>query len=97
MSASQTQSSGQIPVTAGTQVKTGSGLLHKVILNPASAACTVTVYDNTAASGTVLCVVTVQGTTGFTDYVDFYGELAFTKGLFVVVAGAGATAQVTWE
>ena len=44
---------------AGTHVvKSGSGYLHRVIVNRAILSSVVTVYDNTAASGTKIATVT---------------------------------------
>jgi len=70
-------------VTAGTQVKTGSGVLHSVIINTAgSGAATITLYDGTNASGTKIATLN----TSVSPFVATYGA-AFTTGLFIVVTG----------
>lgn len=67
---------------ATTIVKSGSGILEKIIINTGVASTTVTVYDNTAASGTKIATAatTTQG-------VLTYG-CRFGTGLTVVTSGA---------
>lgn len=74
---------------ATTVLKYSTGTLHRICLNtsPSTSAQTVTVYDNTAGSGTVIAVYTgqsnVQG--GSIEY-----HLTFNNGLTVVSTG-------TWD
>lgn len=56
----------------------------------------VTVYDNTAASGTVVAVLTVPGATKHGSIIFNYLPRA-DLGLTVTVAGTGATAYVTYQ
>lgn len=42
-----------------TVVKTGQGVLHSITLNKPTATAVITVYDNTAASGTVIGIITI--------------------------------------
>lgn len=67
---------------ATTTVKSGSGILEKIVVNTGVASTTVTVYDNTAASGTKIATAstTAQG-------VLIYG-CRFGTGLTVVTSGA---------
>lgn len=58
--------------------------------NPSGTAMTVTIYDNTTATGTkILTAVPVPATTGDTGLVMFPYPIQFTVGLSVNVAGAG--------
>ncbi len=89
-----------IGVTAGAQIIPNlpaagrAGILRLVVLTPAAANASVIVYDNTnAASGTQLANVAAQ--TPWSNGWDF--ATPFTKGLYVVVVGAGADVTVTFE
>lgn len=64
-----------------TTVKSGAGTLHTVTINNAGATDTITLYDNTAGSGTVIAVI------GSTSEATFTYDLAFTTGLTAVIAG----------
>lgn len=44
---------------ATTVIKTGEGILHAITFNKPTATATVTLYDNTAASGTKIGTITV--------------------------------------
>lgn len=71
-----------ISTATTTTVKTGAGVLGSIVLGE-TAAGAITVYDNTAASGTIIAVLkasVVEGTYTF--------NAAFTTGLTVVTAGA---------
>ena len=71
---------------AATTVKTGPAGLFGIIVT-ASTSGTVTVYDNTAASGTVLFTKT---TLAVGEVIQFGGlGIAAKKGLHVVVGGTG--------
>lgn len=74
-----------------TTVKSGAGVLRRIVINTkGSTANTLTIYDNTAATGAVIGVVdTVNAAGGAFDY-----ELDFTTGLTVVLAG-GTAADIT--
>jgi bifunctional ADP-heptose synthase (sugar kinase/adenylyltransferase) len=71
-----------ISTATTTTVKTGVGLLHSIVLGE-TAAGAITIYDNTAASGTVIGVLKasiVEGTYIF--------NTSFSVGLTIVTAGA---------
>lgn len=71
-----------ISTATTTTVKTGNGRLHSITLGE-TAAGAITIYDNTAASGTVIAVLkasVVEQT--------FIFDVAFTTGLTIVTAGA---------
>lgn len=79
-----------------TTVKTGTGVLRGLSLNDNNTGGTVTLYDNTAASGTKIATVKIgdllSGITGGSsqtaNYLPFVAE--FTTGLTVVTAGSSS-------
>ncbi|MDE1867652.1 MAG: hypothetical protein KGI08_08100 [Thaumarchaeota archaeon] len=74
-----------LAAAATTTVKTGSGLLHTINVTTAGAAAsTITVYDNTAGSGTV--IATLDGTVVHS----YVFDVEFLTGLTVVIAGSTA-------
>lgn len=77
---------------ATTVVKGDSGNLHRIIVGNGSGANTVTAYDNTAASGTVISVLNVNKLQGNVDYLcNFY------NGLTIVTIGADTDITVVWD
>lgn len=64
-----------------TTIKSGSGTLHSVTVNNAGTTDTITLYDNTAGSGTVIAVI------GSSSEATFMYDIAFTTGLTAVIAG----------
>jgi hypothetical protein len=71
-----------ISTATTTTVKTGAGTLHSIVVNTTGAG-SVTVYDNTAASGTKIATLKasiVEGTYLF--------DVAFATGLTIVTAAA---------
>jgi hypothetical protein len=95
----QTASSG---VTAGVQIIPNlpsggrAGYLHLVQVAALGAAtATITVYDSISSATNQIFELTVPTT--WTDRYDFGGGLAFTKGLWIVVAGTGAVGRISWE
>lgn len=78
---------------ATTMLKSGRGWLRGVTINKAGASAnTLTIYDNTAGSGTKIATLdTTAGTT-------FNYDLQFNVGLTVVMAtGTAADITVTWK
>jgi hypothetical protein len=75
---------------ATTTIKSGEGILHSVAINTKGAtANTLTLYDNTAASGTIIAVIDTTSQIQTLLY-----DLQFTTGLTAVVA-AGTAADIT--
>lgn len=68
-----------------TVVKSGSGLLHWVTINTPGTAETITIYDNIAASGTLISTHTAPVQGAIYEY-----DIAFQNGLTVVTAGTTA-------
>jgi hypothetical protein len=91
----ETQSkSSYIPgVSAGTVCKYGPGTVHRVIFSAGSNGDGVTLYDNTAASGTIISQFTA--TNNITAPVEF--NVPFNTGLTVVTTGTGSYCTVIYE
>lgn len=79
-------------MTADTQIKSGAGVLHTMVCNSDAAATagSITLYDNTAESGTVIHSITVG--TGFYPPATMVFDVEFSTGLYL---GFTTTADVT--
>jgi hypothetical protein len=81
-------------------LKSGPGLLHGIIFGDMATAAgsTITIYDNTAGSGTILAVLTPRRptTTMQPTDVNFY-KLTFSTGLTIVTAGSANDFTVIYE
>lgn len=77
---------------ATTTVKSGGGVLHTVCVNTPAATETITIYDNTAASGTKIGTVTVFASTNPCLTYD----INFTIGLTIVTATASSDLTVSY-
>ena len=58
------QPAGKAAATATGTIKTGAGYYHGYIVTTALSAAAVTIYDNTAASGTVIDVIPASAAAG---------------------------------
>ena len=85
-----TQNFTNIATNTTTVVKSGRGNLGAVIVNT-SAAGTVTMYDNTAASGTKIGTLKSSIAEG-----SYLFNVRFMTGL-TIVTGAASDLTVTWE
>jgi len=73
-----------------TTVKSGAGVLRRIIINTRGGILsTLTIYNNTTATGAVIAVLDTNAAGG-----EFGYELDFTTGLTVVLAG-GTAADIT--
>ncbi len=79
-----------ITTATTTTVKSGSGLLHTLSIN-STAAGTITIYDNTAASGTK--IATIKASVVEQTYIY---DIAFTTGL-TIVTGAASDITVSYR
>lgn len=80
--------------TTSTTIKSGSGSVHTVSVNSkASVAHTLTLYDNTAANGTILATIDVTNTPG----TSYTYDMEFANGLTIAMptGGGGTPADVT--
>ena len=77
---------------ATTTVKSGGGILHTICVNTPAATETITIYDNTAASGTKIGTITVYASTNPCLTYD----VNFTTGLTLVTATASSDLTVSY-
>lgn len=75
-----------ISTATTTVVRTGPGTLRRLIVNNGSPGGTITVYDNTAASGTQIAVVNIPGSTNNPFVLDY--DLEANTGITVVTSTA---------
>ena len=82
-----------ITTDATTTLKSGKGYLHTVCVNTPAATGTITIYDNTAGSGTKIGTITsFASVSGCFTY-----DVAFWTGLTVVTATAAPDVTVTFR
>lgn len=81
-------SSTYIATATTTTVKSGSGFLHALVITE-TAAGAITVYDNTAGSGTILAAF--KASVAEATYIF---DLTFATGLTIVTAGASKVTAV---
>ncbi len=77
-----------------TLVATGNGVLHTVTLNGPVATGVITVYNNTAASGTKLATITTPASP---QPVTLTFDVAFGIGLTITTATAAQDITVSWS
>lgn len=80
-----------ISTATTTVVKSGTGVLHSIVVNTTAAAA-ITVYDNTAGSGTKIATIAASPAIGST----FQYDVAFATGLTIVTAGT-SDITVSWR
>jgi hypothetical protein len=71
-----------------TTIKSGAGFLHTITLNTPVASATITLYDNTAGSGTKIGTITLGATLANDVYGAFLFDVSFSTGLTIVTSGA---------
>lgn len=76
-----------------TVVATGTGVLHSITFNKPTATGVVTVYNNTAASGTVLATITTPANPL---PVTLIYDISFGIGLTITTATAAQDITVSW-
>ena len=79
-----------------TVVKTGGGNLKRIIINKTTANGVITIYDNTAASGTLIGTITMPATVLNTS-LTFEYDCRFSTGLTIVTATAAQDITVVWN
>jgi hypothetical protein len=82
--------------TAGTVLKYGAGQIHQLEISNVSANSAITLYDNTAASGTVIWASGAMNATTQPFNIDLH-EVPFENGLTLVVATASCNCSVVYE
>lgn len=86
----------QAGTTAGVVLKYGPGVLHELVLSGITNNANVTLYDNTAASGTIIFSTGAMPANA-TPFALNLGSVAFNIGLTLVVATAAANAYVVFD
>lgn len=82
--------------TSSAAIKSGPGIAQEISLTPAAAAATLTAYDNTAASGTVICQLQAAAN-GSTVRFAPDGGVSFGTGLYIAITGTGAAYNVAYD
>jgi hypothetical protein len=67
-------------VTGNEQILATAGKLHTITIHDCTTGGTITVYDNTAESGTVIATLTLAAGEG---YVSLHYDVACTSGLYI--------------
>ncbi len=80
-----------------TTVKSGAGRFHKLCINKAAANGVITIYDNTAASGTLIATITQPAALLSSGINCAEYDLAFGTGLTIVTATAAQDITVTYR
>jgi hypothetical protein len=79
-----------------TLVREGRGVLRKIVINEPVTTGVITMYDNTAASGTKIGTITCAATTSDTPISLDY-DVVFKKGLTIVTSTAAQDITVVWS
>lgn len=93
---SQPSSKYQAGQTAGVVLKYGTGNLHGIAVSGVVVNSVITLYDNTAASGTILWSSGSMSANSTPFFIDFKGIPYFT-GLTLAITGANSNAMVAYE
>lgn len=80
--------------TTGTSIRSGQGILHSITLNKPTATSVITVYDNTAASGTKIATITVPASP---QPVTLTYDVNYYTGLEVVMATADSDITLSYS
>jgi hypothetical protein len=78
-----------------TTLKSGKGILHSICMNTPTAVGTAQIYDNTAASGTKIGLITSPAAAP-APFCQLY-DVQFWTGLTIVTAGATTDITVTFR
>lgn len=79
--------------TAGTVIRTGRGLLHTIVFNKPIATSVLTIYDGISTGGTKIATITVPASPMMATFIY---DVAFTTGLFIVMATADMDVTLSW-
>lgn len=83
-------------LTAGVTLKLGAGNLHGMVLSGITNNSVVTIYDNTAASGTVIWSTGPLTPNGLPFFVEMKG-IPFSNGLTLTITAAASNCLVIYE
>ena len=79
-----------------TVVKSGAGMLHAIVVNKAAATGVITIYDNTAASGTIIGTITMPAALLANQFTLLF-DVKFATGLTVNTATAAQDLTVAYR
>ncbi len=82
---------------ATTVVKSGAGLLHALTINTPVATSVITIYDNTAASGTKIATITLPGTLLQEGPYTATYNVSFSTGLTIVTGTASSDITASYR
>ncbi len=77
---------------ASALIKTGPGLLHSVVLAAGSDTATLILYDNTAASGSIICKLTAVVGESASAVLD----VAYSTGIYMALTGTDPSGSVAY-
>lgn len=80
---------------ATTTVKSGSGTLGSICINAGTASTTVSVFDNTAGSGTTIALIALASTSSLVNCEHF--DVEFATGLTITTTVAATDITVTYQ
>lgn len=84
--------------SATTTVKSGAGVLHSIVINRSALSGTITIYDNTAGSGTKIGTITYGVLTLLTDPpINAVYDVSFATGLTLVLSGTNLDITVSYR
>lgn len=90
-----------VPVTAAQTLANRNCAVTSLALNPAAAACTVSLYDPlpglTVVAGATLRYTLTAGANSSSSFSGMDSGIEFANGCIVVVTGVGATASIGWK
>jgi len=79
-----------------TVVKSGVGFLHAITINKVAATGVITIYDNTAGSGTLIGTITMPATL-LASQITLLFDVVFSVGLTIVTATAAQDITVSYR
>ena len=83
-------------ITASASIKGSAGELYGAIITPGAADSVLTVYDNTAASGTVVLGPTLHDGNNTISIV-FPNPISCATGIYAKIAGTAPSIQILWR
>jgi len=87
----------QIGITTGVLLKVGIGSLHLINISGVVNNATVTLYDNTSATGTIIYTTGAMTNQTVPLTVLFNDGIQFATGLYLVISAANCNCQVIYE
>jgi len=93
---SQPTSKFQSGITAGVVLKYGAGNLHGLTISNVTNTSVITLYDNTASSGTIIWSSGSMGAQTQPFDLELH-DIPFSNGLTLVISGAASNVLVAYE